>query len=215
MSFIGPLKIAVPEIFRGAFLTALAALLLAACTSLPRVDAVESREQRVERLSALKGWELRGRVALRTEDNRGGQASLSWQYRDERHVIVLRGPLGGGLLRLQQDRDGAHLQDAERREYRAVSAEELLFNVAGWRIPIAGLEYWIRGLPAPSEIVLQEWDEYGRLTRLQQFGWDVYFLDYASSEGYELPSRLDVILPSPNRSARTEARIIIEEWVVK
>lgn len=196
-------------------LVVLAALPLAACAAVPRMDSAEPWPQRVERLSALKEWELRGRVALRTEDNQGGQASLSWQYRDERHVIVLRGPLGGGLMRLQQDRDGAYLQDAERREYRAASAEELLFSVAGWRIPISGLEYWIRGLPAPVEITLQEWDEYGRLARLQQSGWDVHFLDYSTSGDYALPSRLDVILPSPDRSASVEARIIIEEWVVK
>ncbi len=198
------------------FLTAvLAALSLAACATVPHTDSAETWTQRVARAGALKDWEMRGRVALRTEDNRGGQASLSWHYRDARHVIVLRGPLGGGLLRLQQDRDGAYLQDAERREYRAASAEELLFSVAGWRVPITGLEYWIRGLPAPSEITFQEWDEYGRLTRLQQFGWDVHFLEYASSGGYELPSRLDVILPAPDSSARAEARIIIEEWVLK
>ena len=196
-------------------LVVFAALSLAACSTVPRTDSTESRTQRIERLSTLKEWELRGRVALRTEDNRGGQASLSWQYRDERHVIVLRGPLGGGLLRLQQDRDGAYLQDAERREYRAESAEELLFSVAGWRIPISGLEYWIRGLPAPTEITLQEWDEFGRLARLQQSGWDVYFLEYASSGGYELPRRLDVILPAPDGSARAEARVIIEEWILK
>lgn len=194
---------------------ALAALSLAACQTVPRTDTAIPWTQRIEHVSALKDWELRGRVALRTEDNRGGQAALTWQYRDERHVLVLRGPLGGGLLRLQQDRDGAYLQDAERREYRAASAEELLFHVAGWRIPISGLEYWIRGLPAPSEITLQEWDESGRLTRLQQSGWDVYFLEYASNGSHELPRRLDVILPGPDGAARAEARIIIEEWVVK
>lgn len=196
-------------------LVVLAALSLAACQTVPRTDSAMPWPQRVERLSALKDWEWRGRVALRTEDNRGGQASLSWHYRDERHVLVLRGPLGGGLMRLQQDRDGATLQDAERREYRAASAEELLFHVAGWRIPVSGLEYWIRGLPAPSEITLQEWDESGRLTRLQQSGWDVYFLEYASSGGHELPTRLDVIFLEPEGAARVEARIIIEEWVIK
>ncbi len=197
------------------FLAVLATLSLAACAAAPRVPDVLPWPQRAAQLSALKDWELRGRVALQTDDNRGGQAALHWQYRGERHVIVLRGPLGGGLLRLQQDRDGAYLQDAERREYRAASAEELLFSVAGWRIPINGLEYWIRGLPAPSEITLQEWDEYGRLTRLQQFGWDVYFLEYSSSGDYELPSRLDLILSAPDGSARAEARIVIDEWVVK
>lgn len=196
-------------------LAVLAVLLLAACAAVPRQDSVEPWPQRVERLSALKEWELRGRVALRTEDNQGGQASLSWQFRDARHVIVLRGPLGGGLMRLQQDRDGAYLQDAERREYRAASAEELLFSVAGWRIPISGLEYWIRGLPAPSEIAFQEWDEYGRLARLQQSGWDVQFLEYSQSGEYVLPSRLDVILPALDRSARVEARIVVEEWLLK
>ena len=193
----------------------LAALSLAACAVAPRMPDVLPWPQRAAQLSALKDWELRGRVAMQTDDNRGGQAALHWQYRGERHVIVLLGPLGGGLLRLQQDRDGAYLQDAERREYRAASAEELLFSVAGWRMPLSGLEYWIRGLPAPSEITHQEWDEYGRLARLQQLGWEVHFLEYMPSEGYELPRRLDLILPEIDRQARAEARIVVEEWLLE
>lgn len=192
----------------------LAALSLAACAVVP-VDRAQTRAQRDGQLSALKDWELHGRVALRTEANRGGQTSLLWHYHDERHVIVLRGPLGGGLLRLQQDRDGAILQDAERREYRAASAEELLYSVSGWRMPLSAMEYWMRGLAAPSDIVSEERDEYGRLARLQQSGWDVHFLEYIPSGNYELPSRLNLILPGPDRQVRAEARIIVEEWIVK
>jgi len=178
-------------------------------------DPVSSWSERAAQLSALKDWELHGRVALQTEDNRGGQATLHWQHHDQRHVIVLRGPLGGGLLRLQQDRDGAYLQDAERREYRAASAEELLFTVTGWRIPLNGLEYWIRGLPAPGEFAHQDRDEHGRIARLRQFDWDVRFLDYMSSGTYELPRRIDLILAAPESRERVEARIVVEEWVVR
>ena len=198
------------------FLAVLTVLSLAGCAAAPRVEyPALSWPQRAAQLGALQDWELRGRVALQTDDNRGGQAALHWRHDGERHTLVLRGPLGGGWLRLQQDRDGAHLQDAERRDYRAASAEETLFAATGWRMPLSGLEYWIRGIPAPGDVARQDWDERGRLARLQQFGWDVRFIDYLTSGTYELPSRLDLILPALDRQARAEARIVVEEWVLK
>lgn len=199
-----------------AVLALLAAVSLAGCAVAPRVEyPALPWPERAAQLSALRDWELRGRVAVQTDDNRGGQAALHWRHEAERHTLTLRGPLGGGLLRLQQDRDGAHLQDAEHRDYRAASAEEALFTATGWRMPVSGLEYWIRGLPAPGDIAHQDWDERGRLARLQQFGWDVHFLDYSPSGRYELPSRIDVILPALDNQARAEARIVIDEWVVE
>ncbi|MBI5611861.1 MAG: outer membrane lipoprotein LolB [Gammaproteobacteria bacterium] len=198
-----------------AVLTVLAAVSLAGCAVAPRVEyPALSWPERAAQLSALQDWELRGRVAVQTDDNRGGQAALHWRHETERHTLTLRGPLGGGLLRLQQDRHGARLQDAERRDYRAASAEEALFAATGWRMPLSGLEYWIRGLPAPGEVARQEWDELGRLAHLRQFGWDVHFLDYSPSGRYELPSRLDVTLPALEHQARAEARIVIDEWVL-
>jgi len=199
-----------------AVLALLAAVSLAGCAVAPRVEyPAMPWPQRAAQLSALQDWELRGRVAVQTDDSRGGQAALHWRHDGERHTLVLRGPLGGGLLRLQQDRDGAHLQDAEQRDYRAASAEEALFTATGWRMPLTGLEYWIRGLPAPGDVTRQDWDERGRLARLQQFGWDVRFLGYSPSGRYELPSRIDVILPGLDHQVRAEARIVVDEWVVE
>lgn len=199
-----------------AVLVLLAAASLAGCAVAPRVEyPALPWPERVAQLSALQDWELRGRIAVQTDDNRGGQAALHWRHEPERHTLTLRGPLGGGLLRLQQDRDGARLQDAERRDYRAANAEEALLAATGWHMPLSGLEYWIRGLPAPGDIARQEWDESGRLARLRQFGWDVSFLAYSSNGRYELPSRIDVILPALDDHVRAEARIVIDEWVVE
>ena len=71
---------------------------------------------------------------------------MHWTQRPGSLRIELRGPLGSGLVRLQQDAGGATLTDNGRNVYRAESIEDLLFDATGWHIPLDGLTYWIRGL---------------------------------------------------------------------
>jgi outer membrane lipoprotein LolB len=157
---------------------------------------------------------MRGRVALLTDDGRGGQASMLWQHEADRHTLLLRGPFGGSLLRIQQDRNGAELQDAKNNRRRAASSEELLFDATGWRMPLSGLEYWVLGIPVPDQVARQAWDESGRLKSLRQLGWEVYYIEYSSSGAYDLPSRIDLISPATEQLSRIEARIVVDEWVI-
>jgi outer membrane lipoprotein LolB len=162
-------------------------------------------------LQPVSHWDLRGRLAVRT-DERGGQASLSWQRTDLRHAIRLNGPLGRGVVRVTQDQDGARLEDADGRVYEAANAEQLLVFYTGWQLPIAHLDWWLRGLPVPGVAATRELDGAGRLKSLRQQGWALQYQEYIRADRLDLPSRLTLVREPADGVPGLEARFVIDRW---
>lgn len=193
-------------------------LMLAACASVPQRPPVDDPaavwQVRQARLARVNAWDLRGRLALRTQDE-GANASLRWVRSRGWHRMNLAGPFGGGRVRLTYDREGAELRDADGKIYRGASMQELLWRETGWILPIEGLNYWVLGLPDPEAPAQTTLDQWGRLKSLKQSGWDVRFLEYTRIGGYELPRRVFAKHESNGVSdPEIEARLVIENWTV-
>lgn len=191
-------------------------VLLSACVAVPLRPPVANPpavwQARQASLRYVQVWELRGRLAIRTADE-GFQASLRWVRDAERHRLELAGPLGGGRVRLTQDKRGAELRDAKDKVYRDSSAQNLLMRATGWNVPLEGLNYWVLGLPAPGAVTRSEIDEWGRLKALEQDGWEISFVEYADSGAFELPSRVFVKRSADSAAgAPLEVRLVIEKW---
>lgn len=199
-----------------AFFIALSGFLFVSCTA-PSPRPVDAQLQQLwqeheARLSPIRRWELRGRLAVRADDQ-GGPASLVWRRDGSHHSMRLGGPLGRGMLQLTQDESGAQLQDAEQRILRAPSAEELLFRYSGWRLPVENLNYWVRGLPVPDVAMERELDDRGHLKTLRQEGWEVQYQEYILVDGRNLPRRLRLTNPQkPAGQPAMEVRLVIERW---
>jgi len=162
-------------------------------------------------LRPVSYWDVRGRLAVRT-DSRGGQASLAWRREAGRHSIQLNGPFGSGAVRVTQDSQGARLRDAENRVFEAANAEQLVALYTGWNLPIANLDWWLRGLPVPEQPSSHELDDAGRLRLLQQQGWTVHYQEYMRVELLDLPSRLILTRAPEGVLPGMEARFVIERW---
>jgi outer membrane lipoprotein LolB len=201
--------------------------LLAGCATLPErapvADPQSAWRTRQAELKPLTAWEIHGRLALRTAEE-GWQATLVWWRERDRHRIDLAGPLGGGRVRLTQDRGGAELRDAEQKVYRDTSVEQLLKRATGWHVPLEGLNYWVRGLPAPEAATHEDLDAWGRLKTLTQLGWDIQFLEYARHGARELPSKVFIRrqarvgerrVGDEGNDATVEVRLIIERWTLQ
>ena len=200
------------------FLFPLFSFLCASCaTPLPRPPAAQLQQLWQARESALlpiQHWELRGRLAVRAEE-RGGQASITWKRDAAQHSIRLNGPLGRGVVRVTQNESGAQLQDAEQRVFHAANAEELLYRYTGWRLPLANLNYWVRGLPVPDLPAIRELDDAGRLKTLRQQGWEVQYQEYVRFEDHDLPNRLTLTYaldPADLELPAMEVRLVIDRW---
>ncbi len=182
----------------------------------PEADRLQAWTARAQALAPLTVWEVRGRLALATPDE-GWQAQLRWVRRRNDHRIDLIGPLGRGHLRLTQDARGATLHDGEHT-YRDGSAEQLLARTFGWSMPLDGLGYWLRGLPAPDAPARRDLDACGRLARLEQRDWDIHYLEYARFGEHELPSKVFLTRTALGRDTKeetVEVRLVIERWELR
>ncbi|HFC53024.1 MAG TPA: outer membrane lipoprotein LolB [Gammaproteobacteria bacterium] len=158
-------------------------------------------------LQQLTGWELRGRIAIRSSSD-GVNANLHWRQQADRYRIRLSGPFGAGAVTLSGDRNGVTMRDRGRLLMRHGDAERLLYQQSGVRLPVASLGYWVRAMPRPGSGARVLLDRMGRLKELRQDGWRIRYRRYLRNRGVELPSRLLA------ENGQLRVRLVIDRWVV-
>lgn len=132
--------------------------LLAGCAALPTPEGEAFRP-------ADGGFLLSGKLSV-VYDGHGFFGNLRWRHGPDSDDMMLLTPLGQGVAQLVRDGGGVTLTTAERKIYQAPDAESLTEEVLGWRLPLAGLPYWVRGIPAPGAF---ERENGG----LRQGGWSI------------------------------------------
>lgn len=180
--------------------------LIEGCTPLPEISEELSLWQtRQLLLNELHDWEFNGRIALHYEDQ-GWFANLHWQQHGQNYQIQIIGPAGQGVAQFQGNPNQVTLIQRDKTISQAANPEELLATHFGWKIPVTGIQYWIRGLPTPANPEKIQWDTLGRLLELNQDGWNIQFNNYTAVGKLELPQRLILT----NRTI--QAQIIIDQW---
>ena len=180
------------------------------CSSVRPLDTEQAArlplyEERAARLGQRESWSLEGRLAVSDEDD-AGSGFLSWQQQPGGSRMDFHGALGRGAWRLLADTNGAELEFADGRRYRAESIDELVRAQVGWQVPVEALAWWVRGLAAPGKLQQRVLDEEGRLSLLQQGGWHIEFGRYGMADGEAMPAR--VIARQQDRSVK----LAIRKW---
>lgn len=156
------------------------ALALAACASLAPSGAPVS----------VPAFELAGRIAVHYQD-RAFTSALRWKQAAGADELWLTAPLGQTIAHLESDAGGATLTGPDQKQYRAGSIESLTQSALGWRLPVNGMRYWVRGQAAPGMMLAAlETDGARRITRFLQDDWQVSF-GYAAGDATR-PSRIDL-----------------------
>lgn len=192
------------HLFRLFFLT----LVLSACATQaplrppPGSAAWETHKATV---SGLQRWQARGRIAVRT-DEEGWSAGFDWKQVGMDYRIRLRGPFGQGAMELDGSEHGVWLKRAGQPAVFSNSPEVLLEQQSGWRLPVSGLDYWLRGLPDREGEASTQQDTEGRLASLQQHGWQVDYRNYRRYGDYSLPTRLYL------QRGEVHVKLLIDEW---
>ncbi len=156
-------------------------------------------------LAALTDWQVSGRIGVVSGQD-GWHANFQWVQQGADYRIDLIGPLGQGRVVIEGDARQARVQTQDGQQWTAPDAEVLLERALGVRLPVNGLRYWARGLPAPGPTATLQTDAEGRLTRLEQNGWIIEYPAYAPVAAFDLPARIAARRPDLG------IRLVIEQW---
>jgi outer membrane lipoprotein LolB len=170
-----------------------AAALIAACAAVPLAPRSE------------QAFDLVGRFLVTYRDG-SVTANLRWEHASAQDQIWLMTPTGQTLAYIVDSKDGATLTRADQKQYRASSVEALTQQALGWPLPLALLQYWVKGEAAPSS--KPEAMEKGPtgLTSLTQNGWRVAITYYTDGEFKGRVRRLDL------SDGSNEIRLIVDTW---
>ena len=164
--------------------------------------------QPTDGLEAIRNWQVDGRIAIQRGDE-GWSAKLRWDQRTDGFQMRLIAPLGRGTYQLAGDDTRVELSMPDGRTFAAADAEALMREHLGWSLPVAGAEYWMRGLVAPGpEPAYIRHDEAGQLTDLEQSGWRVSILKRIESGGFNLPAKLFM------HYGDMKVRIVVANWTL-
>ncbi len=153
-------------------------------------------------------WILRGRVAVhRPEGNDSGK--MEWRLQGDSQNLELLSPLGTTVALVTSTPLESHLTLADRREFSAADPESLTTSVLGYAWPLAGLPWWLRGLPDPGGVAEVERDEQQHPTRVAQSGWLIRYADWRLIGQDWLPGQITL------EREGVSIRIRADQWVLE
>lgn len=207
-------------VYRSALLISLMALVSACSTAPPtpqrpaplppqaqQLSEQERWAARLKSIESIQDWRVRGKVAYRLPDD-AGSASLDWQQADEQSELRLSGPLGVGSTEIHNE--GALLRvkrDGIERLYPADAAPWLPGGTL-LPVPVNSIQYWLRGVPDPTQAVTHLATDNALASRIEQNGWVVEYSDYKDVQGLAMPARLVLTVPKIELSLK----IILRAW---
>lgn len=185
----------------------LLAILLASCAA-PRLrpdgGRMDGLMQREQNLLAHRDWSLQGRMAISGPDD-SGSGSLAWTQNGETFRFALTAPVSGKTWTLSGDDQHAELSGLRAQAVLGSSAAEILGRELGWKVPIAELAYWVRGIRAPGKAEV-DFTADGLPVEIRQAGWTIEFRDYESTHDPVLPRRIFA------SNGDYKVRLVIQRW---
>lgn len=168
---------------------------ISACAYKPRGSTHEETwQQRTLHLNSIKQWSVKGRISVKTPDNRF-TSNLSWQHQSDKQLLLLYGSFGTTYAELSEEDGNATLILADKNIYQSNTLQPLIQRVFGYPIPVEQLEYWIRGLTFPDDNSHQTFDKSGYLKRIDYQKWTITYTKYRRISAFEniyLPRKMSV-----------------------
>lgn len=175
-------------------------LLLSGCgmfSSAPEGTWLSPEQQQAN--SKINHWQLSGKIGLRSETS-ANTGYLNWQQCAEKFDIRLTGPLGQGAAHLYGNNTQVSLQ-TQKTTQTAQNPEQLLQQHLGWSIPVSQLIHWIRGVPAPNQVIDDQYDN-----GFSQMGWSIHYSKWQTIQGHRIPKKATATHP------QLKVTLILKNW---
>lgn len=149
----------------------------------------------------MRSFSLNGRISVQHgEDSFSG--TLDWVANGTIDDLLFSTPLGQGIASLTRTPEGVVLTPAGKQPVHAQTADDLTEKTLGFRLPLAGLRFWIQGHPDPKRPFQSTISENGGIAQLRQDGWVIDYLQYRENR----PRKIHVTREG------LEIRLVIDEW---
>jgi len=183
---------------------------LAACSTPVVKQAPVDWPNQQQVLAEIQQWELSGRISIQTETN-GGQADFIWQQRNATdYMIRLQAPLGAGTTWLNGTAQGVELRNSSGDVVYGTDVDRLMKELNGWAIPVSGLRYWVRGIPATATTYrVTKWHPNNLPEVIEQDGWRIEFREHHRIGDRRLPRKLFI---SRLDEQEVDVRMVIRQW---
>lgn len=169
----------------------------------PLIPAEAQRHQ--SELATITDFKIDGRMGVQS-NGYGVSGNIQWRHSKENDAIDLYSPLGTKIAAIVKTPDGVSLTSQDGKTVKAQDAETLTALTLGWRLPFSKLADWIVGRPASGLVSAFAWDEKGQLSKFNQEGWEVSYMQYQSEGQPALPSKINL------RNPKMNVRIVVESW---
>jgi outer membrane lipoprotein LolB len=160
---------------------------------------------RSQQLLAMKNWAIEGALSIQSPQQ-SVIAHYQWKQANQSYDIDLSSALN--LVRVSiigQAGQYVRLCRSNNQCYQAKTPEALLKQQLGWNLPVSSLMYWVRGIRQPGQAI-RKYDAFGHLIFMQQKGFSLWFSNYKTAGGIDLPHRLDLQYPN------LKIRLVIKQW---
>lgn len=187
-------------------------MILSGCTTLlPQSQTSSDFEQweaHKAQLTDLTEWQMNSRIFIQTKDD-GFSSTIRWIQQGESYQLRFSAPFNQGIYHLTGSPDKVSILMPDNTEQTAEDPETLMKKALGFRLPVSGLSYWLRGLPYPDDpdrkIIL---DNSERLAELKQAGWKIKISRYIHTEGFYLPTNLTM------ENKHLKLKMAVGEWTI-
>ncbi len=183
-------------------------LLMAGCATQPAIRPnadVTVHTAHLQQIANIQIFHIQGRLAVNA-NGKGYSGSITWQHSANTDSIDVYTPLGSKIAHIDQTSAQVTLTNAKGEQITAQDAETLTEKTLGWRLPLNGLGDWVVGRPTAAPISQQAWDSLGRLTQLEQQGWQISYPEYADNLGTSLPQKITLRHPT------LLLKLVVEQW---
>jgi len=192
------------RILRHTLVQAMLAAGLSGCAHVPVGQDDLSYPERQSYLQQLDGWDMRGRIAVDTGEQ-AFQGSFRWQQSEDSLDLVVRGPLGAGVLQVAGPSDRLMVR-ARGETWELVNPETELSALLGWWLPVRSFSAWLLGLPDPMFAAQTSLGPDDTLQSLEQRLWTLSYQSYQLLDGVALPRRIDLA------HRDLELRVTVDRW---
>ncbi len=199
----------------------LSALYLSACSQSRRITPVNKPvvqtanknaawKMRQQQLARKPSWTLTSKIALRYREDHWN-FGLNWQQRNlNNYQMKIKNPLTGAIIaKLDKTSQQVSLLSGDGKTYRDTDEERLLQRQSGVKLPLKGMQYWVRGLSSPQyKLDKLTLDTQGRPQAIYQVGWKISYSRYVNNRFDAMPRKIVITRDKDN----VYLKVIAKQW---